>query len=323
MAKAAAPAIDLLLPWSSSNKEDKRFSLIVFIFLLLVFVAGIWIQSIKLPEVDRSKIKVPANVAKLIVEKKKEKPKPKPVVQEKKSEEKKPEEKKPEEKKPEEKKVEVKKPTQEQKVKQAQEAAKKVGLLAMKDDLAAMRQAMKSELFSGKSLSNTGAAGVGVSRSVIVGSASGGSGGIQVAAGSSSGSGLGGGSGGRGETNVDSVTLGGTVVDSGGDVAKAIESTKSGNRSEESIRAVLDQNKASLYAIYNRALRENPSLQGKVTFKLVIEPDGSVSACSIVSSGLDDVALGNKLISRMKFIDFGAADVGVTTTQWAIDFLPY
>jgi hypothetical protein len=166
-----------------------------------------------------------------------------------------------------------------------------------------------------------------------VGKGTGGSGGIAMAAGASSGlgggagggsgGGIGSGSGGRGATNVDSVTLGGKVVDVGGDVAKAVESSKSsGNRSEESIRSVLDSNKASLYAIYNRALREDPSLQGKVTFKLVIQPDGSVSSCSIVSSEITDDSLKNKLISRMKLINFGADNVGVTTTQWAIDFIP-
>ena len=138
----------------------------------------------------------------------------------------------------------------------------------------------------------------------------------------SSGVGMGGGS--RGSTQVDSVTLGGAVVDDGGDVAKAVESSRAaGSRSEESIRSVLDQNNASLYSIYNRALREDPSLQGKVTFKLVIEPDGSVSSCTIVSSELSDSSLGNKLVSRMKLINFGADNVTATTTQWSIDFLPY
>ena len=163
---------------------------------------------------------------------------------------------------------------------------------------------------------------VSVNRSVIVGKSTGTSGGIQTAAVPGSG-GMGLGGGGRGATQVDSVTLGGAVVDGGGDVEKAVKSSRSGMRSEEAIRAILDQNKAALYAIYNRALREDPSLQGKVTFKLVIEPNGSVSACSIVSSELNDTALGSKLINRIKLIDFGAADVAATTTQWAIDFLPY
>lgn len=339
------PALDLQLPWSSSAREDKRFNIILFIFLFILIAAGIWIYGVEVPEIDRKELeKLPPSVAKVVIKKKEELmrvPPPevkKPVSEVKKAEPVKTEEvKKPEAPKP----VPVAKTSKPvskaaqkaAQVAQAREVAKSSGLLAMKDDLAAMRSAFAPKSISPgggsgiKTSTKAGAAGVVVSRNQIVGTGSGGSGGIQVASGS--GSGLGGGSGGgvgsgRGDTQVDSVTLGGAVVDDGGDVAKAVESSRSaGNRSEEMIRAVLDQNKASLYSIYNRALREDPSLQGKVTFKLVIEPDGSVSSCSIVSSELSDSSLGNKLVSRMKLINFGADNVSVTTTQWSIDFLPY
>lgn len=337
------PAVDLQLPWASSSKEDKRFKVILFLFLFFLSSLGVWMHGVVLPKVDRKELeKAPASIAKVVIKKKKELERvPLPVI-------KAPEVKKVDETKQVEKKPDVEKPkqvvekpkvapTHAEKVAVAKEVAKTSGLLAMKDDLAAMRSA-----FAPKSLAPGGGnggikvstalgnKGVGVSRTQIVGKATGGSGGISVSSGASSGlgggsgGGIGGGNGsGRGDTNVDSVTLGGAIVDTGGDVADAIKSAGvAGNRSEESIRATLDSNKSSLYAIYNRALREDPSLQGKVVFKLVIEPDGSVSSCSIVSSELNDSALGNKLVSRMKLINFGPDDVTVTTTQWAIDFLP-
>jgi outer membrane biosynthesis protein TonB len=330
VAKALSPSIDLKLPWSSSDKEDKRFTTIAVIFLLIVFISGLWLQSVVLPEVDRKDLeKLPPQLAKVII-KKKEKPKPPPVVKpiDKPPEEKKPEEKKPEEKKPEEKKPEKKpeiKITKAEKVKEAREVAKKSGLLAMKDDLAAMRQLSSASFANAanKNLSNAGAKGVSVNRSVIVGNSTGTSGGIRTA-GTPGASGVGLGGGGRGATQVDSVTLGGAVVDGGGGVEDAVASSRSaGSRSEEMIRAVLDQNKAALYQIYTRALRSDPALQGKVTFELVIEPDGSVSQCKIINSELNDASLGNKLVSRMRLINFGPDDVSVTTTRWSIDFLPY
>ncbi len=346
-------SLDTLLPWSSSAKEDKRFNILVIIFLLFLLFASFWVKSVQLPKVDRKELEaLPPSIAKIII-KKKEELKRKPVEIKKVTEE--VAQKTEEAPKVEEvKQVEVEKPAEvkqaikpvmtaeqvrEIKVSEAKAVANKE-ISKIKDDLASMRN-----MFAPKSIAPGGGgnggikvstalgnSGAGVSRSQIVGAGTGGSGGISVSSGASSG--LGGGSGGgsgtgigsgsgRGDTNVDSVTLGGAIVDTGGDVADAIKSAGSaGNRSEESIRSTLDANKSALYAIYNRALREDPSLQGKVVFKLVIEPDGSVSSCSIVSTELNDPALGNKLISRMKFINFGPDDVTQTTTQWAIDFLP-
>ncbi|NRA42397.1 MAG: AgmX/PglI C-terminal domain-containing protein, partial [Pseudomonadales bacterium] len=118
-------------------------------------------------------------------------------------------------------------------------------------------------------------------------------------------------------------SLGGSRVDTSGSVAQATQSEqRSGQRSEERIRRVLDSAKGQLYGIYNRALRKNPTLQGRVTFELVIQPNGRVSDCKVVSSALNDSGLERRLIAKMKQLDFGAEDVAVLKTRWAIDFLP-
>jgi len=328
---------DSQLPWSASFDEDRLFKIVLIAFVIFMVASAFWIASVKLKPVDRRELdKLPPTIAKVIIKKKeelkrvelpKEPPNPKPVEKpEPKSDEPKPKvEPKPVQKpKPSATKPSATKPTQ-QDIKEAQDRAKGAGVLKMKDQLASMRSAFAPKMGAGSGIKTgtaAGAKGVGVSRTQIVGKGTGGSGGIAMAGGASSGTGGGGGSS-RGDYQVDSVSLGGQVVDDGGDVREAIESSKAGKRSEESIRAILDQNKAGLYAIYNRALRGDPSLQGKVTFKIVIDPDGSVSSCTIVSSDLADAGLKSKLVSRMKMIDFGAANASATTTQWAIDFLPY
>ena len=48
------------------------------------------------------------------------------------------------------------------------------------------------------------------------------------------------------------------------------------SRSIEEIKLVFERNKGAIYAIYNRALREEPSLQGKVVLELKIAPSGEV-----------------------------------------------
>jgi hypothetical protein len=94
-------------------------------------------------------------------------------------------------------------------------------------------------------------------------------------------------------------------------------------RSEESIRLVWQQNIGALQAIYRRALRKDPSLEGKVVFSFVIEPDGGVSSAKVLSSDLNNPKLERKLSSRLKLINFGSEPVAQTPTQWAVDFLPY
>jgi len=109
-----------------------------------------------------------------------------------------------------------------------------------------------------------------------------------------------------------------------GGAAGATAARAGGNpaRSDETIRAVLEQSKGSLYAIYNRSLRQNPTLAGKVLFELVIEPSGAVSACRIVNSELGDADLERKLIARLKLLSFGAASVAQYKSRWEVNFLP-
>jgi hypothetical protein len=90
----------------------------------------------------------------------------------------------------------------------------------------------------------------------------------------------------------------------------------------ESIRRVFEQHKGAIYAIYNRALRSDPELQGKYVFHIVIEPDGSISTIELVSSELGYVPLEKKLLTRISTIDFGPDDVLATPVNYKFDFLP-
>jgi len=93
-------------------------------------------------------------------------------------------------------------------------------------------------------------------------------------------------------------------------------------RSLEEVRLVLERAKGALYAIYNRALREDASLQGKVVIELTIAPNGSVTACRFVSSELKAPELEQKLLARFRSLDFKAEDVDTLVTTYPIDFLP-
>jgi periplasmic protein TonB len=176
-------------------------------------------------------------------------------------------------------------------------------------------------------------------RNMITSNATGGSGGINTA-GFSRDSG-GGGLAGRATTLVAGVAgggggggpgLGGAITGTGGHgtgagYGKAGGSlTKGGSgkasRSLEEVRLVLERSKGALYAIYNRALREDASLQGKVVIELTIAPNGNVTACHFVSSELKNAELEQKLLSRFRSLQFAAEDVDTMITTYPIDFLP-
>lgn len=95
------------------------------------------------------------------------------------------------------------------------------------------------------------------------------------------------------------------------------------SRSLEEIQLVFDRNKSALISMYNRARRETPDMQGKMVVKLTIEPDGSVSACSLVSSELNNADLERKIVARILLFNFGAKAVpSFTYPNYPIIFLP-
>jgi len=106
----------------------------------------------------------------------------------------------------------------------------------------------------------------------------------------------------------------------GGNVSKGGGGKAS--RSLEDIKLVFERNKGAIYALYNRALRDEPALQGKVVLELKISPAGQVDGLRIISSELKAAELEAKLLARIRQFDFGAKDVEVMVVTWPVDFLP-
>ena len=94
------------------------------------------------------------------------------------------------------------------------------------------------------------------------------------------------------------------------------------SRSREEIELVFDKNKGAIFSIYNKALRRNPTLQGKLVVQLTIAPSGDVTAVEILSSELDDEEMQKKLLRRIKMFKFEDKDVATVTTTKPIDFFP-
>jgi hypothetical protein len=76
-------------------------------------------------------------------------------------------------------------------------------------------------------------------------------------------------------------------------------------RTDEEIQIVFDRYKAALYRIYNRELRKDPTLRGKILLRMSIEPDGAVSMCKVESTDLASPELVAKIVERIKRFNFG------------------
>ncbi|WP_039916871.1 AgmX/PglI C-terminal domain-containing protein [Cellvibrio mixtus] len=329
----------LQLPWALA-KDDDRFKKILLVLLAVFFALAIPITVVKLPELTRAeKEQLPPQLARVMLEKQ-ELPVPIPVeppkVEEQKQEEKLPEpptvdkkiiEKPPEKTpvKPAEKPVTERARTQGQAVAEARERAANSGVMEFKDDLAEMREMMQTsavETATTMATNSTGPAAQ-VDRAMITSGAKSGSGGINTAAMSRDTGGVA--LSGRENTKVksglaESIKKAGT----GPGTATAGNSDGAGGaaRSEEEIRKVMAQHKGAIDLIYNRALRQNPALQGKMVVKLVIDPNGRIVEASLVSSELGDSALEGKILQRIKLITFPASNVARTTLNQTFDFLP-
>ncbi len=93
-------------------------------------------------------------------------------------------------------------------------------------------------------------------------------------------------------------------------------------RTDEEIQIVFDRYKQSLYRLYNRELRKDPTLQGQMVLRLTIEPNGSVSFCVLSSTDMQAPELVVQVVDRVKTFDFGAKEVPAITIVYPIDFLP-
>jgi len=215
-----------------------------------------------------------------------------------------------------------------------QQKAGTAGILAFRDKFASLaKDKVAPRLGTDARFTDADDVSQGSSRSMLTTNAPGSSGGINLASLSRS---VGGGGGANGGLHGDGDGGGGGGIPGGG-VGRATSSIASiggGDRplahggpglarTDEEIQIVFDRYKASFYRLYNRELRNDPTLRGQMVLRLTIEPDGSVSMCVLQSSDMDAPELAAQVVNRVLTINFGAKDdVQALTIVYPIDFLP-
>jgi hypothetical protein len=316
------PFHPMVMPWTRQGEDEKRFRKIVFFTLLFAILFTWLMQLLWKPAAKYQEIAIPEHIAQIIKRKQEEK-----LIVEKKQEQ------LAEKKDTSVASKEAKPSTPE--TQKARDVAQTKGVLAFKNNFAdLMEDTAPVKMGSQARISNSGkmAAGSGnggpyvpgeaSTRSMITSQATGGSGGINTAGLSRQGSGSGG--GGQSITGagvrfarVESSTGAGVADD------RPLSKGAGPSRTDEEIQIVFDRYKAALYRIYNRELRNDPTLRGKMVLRLTIETDGRVSACSVKSTDLNSPALSADIIDRVLKFNFGAKEgVSSLTILYPIDFLP-
>lgn len=317
------PNHETVMPWSDDRETDRRYRRTLLTSVVLSMLLGAIAHMIIVPEPVRPVVvQIPERLAMMV---RKEYKKPEPV------------------KKPRKEVKEAKKQSEKVKPQPTQQRpdaapavrtaatrkSESVGVLKFKDafkDL--VDDTPVARLGSDARLANpaTQAAGYATaSRSLVsIQSGRGSSGGIGSAGVSRNlGSGGGGNDARLGRAGGGFARVKDTISGPGGKGSRPLSSKACPARTDEEIQLLFDRYKSALYRIYNTELRKDPTLRGKMVLRLVIEPDGVVSACSVESCNMDAPGFADQIVARVKKINFGPKE-GVPTTRilYPIDFLP-
>jgi len=310
------------LPWATGTEQDQRFRRVLKRSVGTVLLLSLVLSVVPLPRPDPGAIQeIPTRFARLVLERQEPpppppvviredvEPAPEPLVAEQRQEP----ELAPEPEPLPEPPVEPVDTAQ-----MARERASVAGLLPFAADLASLRDnEALDRLVEADIVGTTESAAPTTDRSLITAAATSASSGIDTN--SFSRDTGGGGLAARATTQVASPME--SIGPAGGSASRAGASDR-GSRSREEIEVVFDRNKGAIFALYNRALRQNPALEGKLVLNLTIEPDGRVSFCEVVSSELGDSELEQRLVQRVLLFQFESKDVEAITTTKPIDFFP-
>ncbi len=298
-----------VMPWTDEEEDRRRLRKSLVASLLVAILLGLVIPLFDIPVPERIEpVEIPERMAQLIVEKKPPPPPPPPKVEKKLDESTK--DKKQKKKTPE---------TDKKKTQVARKKAESAGLLAFKNNFSDLIDTSETDKLGAKArISTKGKTAKRATRSLVTAQATGGSGGISTASLSRDVGGAGKGMKGVGFERVESA-IGSDFFGE----ERPLSGGPGPSRTDEEIQIVFDRYKSALYRIYNRELRSNPTLQGKMVLRLTIEPDGSVSMCKLDSSDMDSPKLESQIVARVLKFNFGPKEaVPPVTILYPIDFLP-
>lgn len=315
---SSLPARSRVLPWEGATEERQRLRRTMSISLAVALLLGIIIPMIDLPLPDLELIpEVPERFANLIEQE--APPPPAPVVQQAPPEDVVTDEPIEVDELPEEVPDIPVQPTLADEEPAPEQQVRSAGILAFRESIGNIDREVPAALGASATINNAGESAVGrTERAMVSSQAPGTSGGINL-------SDLSRDVGGGGADGLDGVqvTRVASSIGVSGNGDRPMAAGATAGRTDEEIQIVFDRYKSSLYRLYNRELRNDPTLRGQVVLRLTIEADGTVSFCEVQNSDMNAPALEQQIVDRVLTFDFGAKE-GITalTILYPIDFLP-
>jgi hypothetical protein len=300
-----------LMPWTRGGEDDRRFRKTLRTALLICLLFALIVPLIKLPlRVLQEESEPLAKHDVIVMLPKEALPPPPPLPP------------KPQEKLVKQNPTEKPKPAaaSDERKPQAEEQPQDQGILAFREKLESIQEAPIVASLGSKAQINSDDSSAQPERSMLTTNAPGSSGGIKLAALSRN---VGGGAGdARGAVQGTALTRASSGIKAVGPGNRPLSNGPGPSRTDEEIQIVFDRYKAALYRLYNKELRRDPTLQGKMILRLTIEPSGSVSFCQLQSTDMNAPDLSTQVVARVRTFDFGAKEVPAVTIVYPIDFLP-
>ena len=143
--------------------------------------------------------------------------------------------------------------------------------------------------------------------------------GAGVGGGGQGGGGMGGGSGVGGSTSGKGSGKGGYGASAGGGIKERGQKTpvlkpgrfqSSGSFDKKIIKRVVTRNKRKITNCYERQLRKNPGIKGRITIKWRISSTGNVDMASVAGNEMGNSAVANCLVTTVKGWRFPAPTGG-------------
>jgi hypothetical protein len=310
------PGRHVVMPWTRGGEDDQRYRRTLAAAMLASVLLGLLIPRIDLPLPELMEpVEVPERLTRLIQE---ARPLPPPPV----LKETTPEQLPLPEEEPLVAETPPPKPTEAPNEGPAKGPGK--GILAFREKFSGIKEMPAARLGSQARISSAVAEASGqATRSLVTSQAPGSSGGVNLASLSRDV----GGKGGSGKFEGVQVARATSTIGGGGGSGRGSGSGKGSGapplgRTDEEIQIVFDRHKAALYRLYNRELRNDPTLKGQLVLRLRIEPNGSVSLCELQSTDMRAPQLAAQVVDRVRTFDFGAKAVPAVTILYPIDFLP-
>lgn len=114
---------------------------------------------------------------------------------------------------------------------------------------------------------------------------------------------------GKGQVHSTDLQRQGTIVVEQVSAIADERGIKSESRDADQVSEVINRHNSSIQYCYQRELKQNPDLRGKLVVRFTVTPEGKVGDAKIISSTLNSASIERCVINRIKrWDDFGAID---------------